>query len=56
MTDKELMEAAITRGETLESMGAGKASTEDLEIYIEDIGRENGLSNEQIERTKRNEL
>ncbi len=36
----QLVEAAIERGETIESMGAGKASQRDLTIYVMEIADE----------------
>lgn len=43
MTPKQLYEAAIERGETLESMGTAKASGEDISVYIVEIGLENDI-------------
>lgn len=36
----ELVTAAIERGETIESMGAGKASKKDLTYYVMEIADE----------------
>ena len=36
----ELVSAAIDRGETIESMGAGKASKKDLTYYVMEIADE----------------
>ena len=48
MTAQELADAAIERGETYESMGAEKATDEDLHFYIEEIYHENDLKGEQM--------
>lgn len=40
MTTTELIQAAVDRGETFESMGAGKASKSDLSHYVLEIVRE----------------
>lgn len=41
----ELVNAAIERGETIESMGAGKASRKDLTYYVLEIVDESEVDN-----------
>lgn len=48
MTAQELADGAIERGETFESMGAPKATDEDLHQYIEEIYHENNLQGEEM--------
>lgn len=40
MTTSELIQAAVERGETFESMGAGKASKRDLTYYVLELVEE----------------
>lgn len=55
MTEKQiaiLMDKAGDRAETLESMGAGKADADDLIIYIDEIGLEEGFDDDVIAEAK----